>query len=306
VMIASTQIATFTRRLDVLPGDVNDDGAVNTTDGVLILYNPTPAHPYKVFYDINGDGIVDKTDFVLYRPFIGTVLPSLPPQLAAGGEGPGAAAQLTRDELAPIVTEAVEEWAAAGLPAADVARLDGVTATIAALPTGYLGGAAIGGNTIYLSADAAGYGWFIDRAPATIALSAAPAGREDLLTVVMHELGHVLGLNDVDPTTFPDDLMAETLATGVRRLPSAQDVIEVVAEQRLASKPVASGIAIADAVFGTALQDRFLVPMALAGSGTLAVNTDHAASIVVTQSRSKCAGSPMRNAVVDALFDRDH
>jgi len=66
LMIASAQIATFTRRLDVLPGDVNDDGAVNTTDGVLILYNQTPAHPYKAFYDINGDGVVDKPDFVLY------------------------------------------------------------------------------------------------------------------------------------------------------------------------------------------------------------------------------------------------
>ena len=301
--ITNAQIATFTRRLDVLPGDVNDDGAVNTTDGVLILYNPTPAHPYNVFYDINGDGVVNKADFVLYRPFIGTVLPSLPPQLAAGGEGPGGAVQLTRDELAPIVTEAVKEWAAAGLPAADVARLEGVTATIAALPAGYLGGASLGGNTIYLSADAAGYGWFIDAAPATVALSAPPAGREDLLTVVMHELGHVLGLNDVDPATFPDDLMAETLATGVRRLPSAQDVTEVVAEQRLASKPVASSTAIAHAVFETALQDGFLEPMALAGSGTLAVNTDHAANIVVTTSLSKYTGSPMRNAVVDALFD---
>ena len=35
--IASPAIATYTRRLDVLPGDVNDDGAVNTTDGLLIL-----------------------------------------------------------------------------------------------------------------------------------------------------------------------------------------------------------------------------------------------------------------------------
>ena len=37
ITIASPTIATYTRRLDVLPGDVNDDGAVNTTDGVLIL-----------------------------------------------------------------------------------------------------------------------------------------------------------------------------------------------------------------------------------------------------------------------------
>lgn len=83
--ISNVDIAPFTRRLDVLPGDTNDDGVVNTTDGVLILYNPTPAHPYSIFYDLNGDGAVNSTDFVLYRPLIGTVLPSLPPQLAAGG-----------------------------------------------------------------------------------------------------------------------------------------------------------------------------------------------------------------------------
>jgi len=36
----------------------------------------------------------------------------------------------------------------------------------------------------------------------------------DLLTVVMHELGHVLGLEDLDPDTH--DLMSETLDAGVR------------------------------------------------------------------------------------------
>ena len=66
--IGNAQIATFTRRLDVLPGDVNDDGAVNTTDGVLILANATPAHTYNVFDDINGDGAVNTSDFTLYRP----------------------------------------------------------------------------------------------------------------------------------------------------------------------------------------------------------------------------------------------
>ena len=42
--IGNSQVVTYIRRLDVLPGDVNDDGAVNTTDGVLILdsYLPRP------------------------------------------------------------------------------------------------------------------------------------------------------------------------------------------------------------------------------------------------------------------------
>ncbi len=76
VTIGNAGIATFTRRLDVLPGDVNDDGVVNTTDGVLILNNETPAHAYNIFYDINGDGVVNSADFTLCRSEIGTVLPA--------------------------------------------------------------------------------------------------------------------------------------------------------------------------------------------------------------------------------------
>ena len=85
ITIGNAQIIMYTRRLDVLPGDVNDDGVVNTTDGVFILYGQTPANAYNEIYDMNGDGAVNTADFTLYRPTIGTVLPSSPPQLAAQG-----------------------------------------------------------------------------------------------------------------------------------------------------------------------------------------------------------------------------
>jgi hypothetical protein len=39
--------------------------------------------------------------------------------------------------------------------------------------------------------------------------------RIDLLTVVEHELGHVAGLDDLDP--FADNLMSGSLASGIRR-----------------------------------------------------------------------------------------
>jgi hypothetical protein len=51
----------------------------------------------------------------------------------------------------------------------------------------------------------------------------------DLLTVVTHELGHILGLPDVSATFLPNDLMDTTLPTGTRRLPSATDVDAVFA-----------------------------------------------------------------------------
>ena len=46
----------------------------------------------------------------------------------------------------------------------------------------------------------------------------------DLLTVVEHELGHVVGLKDIDTPT--DDLMSGVLGIGVRRNPSYQDAID--------------------------------------------------------------------------------
>jgi hypothetical protein len=46
----------------------------------------------------------------------------------------------------------------------------------------------------------------------------------DLLTAVMHEMGHVLGLPDTDAP--PDDLMYINLVDGERRLPDAADVAQ--------------------------------------------------------------------------------
>jgi hypothetical protein len=42
--------------------------------------------------------------------------------------------------------------------------------------------------------------------------------------VIAHELGHTLGLEDINSLEDPDDLMADVLRSGVRRKPSAGDV----------------------------------------------------------------------------------
>ncbi len=79
ITIGNALIAPFTRRLDVLPGDVNDDGVVNVQDMVAIrnqMLGFLGAVP-TIFGDINGDGTVDINDYTAVLELIGTTLPSI-------------------------------------------------------------------------------------------------------------------------------------------------------------------------------------------------------------------------------------
>jgi Dockerin type I domain/Anthranilate synthase component I, N terminal region len=76
ITIGNAQIATYTRRVDVLPGDVNDDGVVDVRDSTLVRNQIIGISPPTAFGDINGDGTVDTTDYNLVRGRIGTKLPS--------------------------------------------------------------------------------------------------------------------------------------------------------------------------------------------------------------------------------------
>jgi hypothetical protein len=76
ITIGNDLIAMYIRRLDVLPGDVNDDGVVNVQDMVMIrneMLGLLGALP-TIFGDINGDGQVDINDYTMVRKLIGTHL----------------------------------------------------------------------------------------------------------------------------------------------------------------------------------------------------------------------------------------
>jgi hypothetical protein len=76
ITIGNALIANFTRRLEVLPGDVNDDGGVNSQDMVLIrnqIIGYAGALP-TIFGDINGDGLVDINDYTAVRTRLSTHL----------------------------------------------------------------------------------------------------------------------------------------------------------------------------------------------------------------------------------------
>ncbi len=132
---------------------------------------------------------------------------------AAGGPGPGAAS-LTQPELDGVVAAAFTRFGA-GAPAAQFGIKD--------LGDDNLGLAFEEKGTVWIDDDAAGYGWFVDPTPLEDSefvgcMCGSPAKRRmDLLSVVLHELGHLAGLPDLDPAAHPDDLMAATLPTGTRR-----------------------------------------------------------------------------------------
>jgi len=136
---------------------------------------------------------------------------------------------LTEAELQGIVAEAIGRWSdALNVDRSAEVQLSKVTFRIADL-SGLTLGQAIQ-ETILIDVNAAGYGWYVDSTPANdvefglklselelMAAGTSPAfGRMDLLTVVMHELGHVLGFEDLDPNA--QNLMSGTLDAGTRRL----------------------------------------------------------------------------------------
>ncbi|WP_162084669.1 tandem-95 repeat protein [Sulfuriferula nivalis] len=116
------------------------------------------------------------------------------------------------------------------------ANTSGVTLNIADLAGGAVGQTT--GTSITLDTNAAGYGWYVDPNPAAntdflptsnpdvwmAKAGSAAAGKMDMLSVLLHEYGHALGL---DHSANPNDFMAPDLQPGERRLPSAAELAQL-------------------------------------------------------------------------------
>jgi Ca2+-binding RTX toxin-like protein len=133
------------------------------------------------------------------------------PLVAAAGPGSAVSVEaIDVSDVEPLLSAAREDWAQSGLATNEqLAMAKGVKIEIIDLPGSLLG--EVEGNTMYLDVDAAGYGWFVDLSPANdnefardaagnlVATAGGPAvGRIDLLSVVLHELGHVMGFDHAD------------------------------------------------------------------------------------------------------------
>src|SRR5262249_23325356 len=112
----------------------------------------------------------------------------------------------------PLLAEALARWQAAGI---DTSALHGIDVRIANLGGHTLGQAA--GGVLWLDDNAAGWGWFVDATPWEDSEFTTPGnqgeqGRMDLLTVLEHEIGHLLGRDHE-----AEGVMQETLTAGTRR-----------------------------------------------------------------------------------------
>lgn len=137
---------------------------------------------------------------------------------------------ISEAQLQPIVNEAIARWVTIDVDASQI--LAGVDVRLADLDPGQLGRTS--GSTVWIDRDAAGQGWFVDLTPSDDdefddilagAMLAAEggdaAGRYDLLSVVAHELGHVLGLDHGHSEQGLSALMSAQLSPGMRTIPAA-------------------------------------------------------------------------------------
>jgi hypothetical protein len=105
------------------------------------------------------------------------------------------------------------------------------------LPAGELGVAFPSADKVLIDTSAADHGWFVDPTPlqdeeftpapsgALFAAAGTAAGdHTDLLTAVLHEMGHLAGLPDVSAASSPADLMGDQMGTG-SRLTAALDQV---------------------------------------------------------------------------------
>ncbi|MEM7699026.1 MAG: cadherin-like domain-containing protein [Verrucomicrobiota bacterium] len=136
--------------------------------------------------------------------------------------------RLEQEDLEALAEEALERWKESGISADQLSALEAVEYRVEDLIGELLGQAE--GSVITIDIDAAGREWFVDVTPELdeefldqdgsrlLATEDSALGGVDLLTTLLHEQGHILGLED-QGLNQSSDLMFGFLGEGIRRLP---------------------------------------------------------------------------------------
>ncbi|WP_166038189.1 Ig-like domain-containing protein [Sphingosinicella sp. YJ22] len=136
---------------------------------------------------------------------------------------------LSQAELDYLVDAAIQRWIDAGASAEQVAAMRAATFAVADMTGVQLGMS--DGSIIHIDNDGGRAGWFLDTTPGAdeeyggtgtrlVATVGAASQGVDLLTVLMHELGHQAGLADHYDIAARDDIMYGYAYEGERRLPA--------------------------------------------------------------------------------------
>ena len=234
--------------LSIITGD-NPDGAFQT----VAKYSSTPLSP-----NLPSQTPLYSSPFTLSPlPFPPSPTPAQTNQTSLLENTPS---PLTLEQLSRVESTAVNLWQSL---LSDHRQLD-VNFQITDLANGEIAQAQVTkfsptglatGGTILIDRNAQGAGWFVDPTPLDwseftplqgSSLQAKPdtaaAGKYDLFTALLHELGHISGFghgdttfdsqpvaltndnNHIDSALYPHDLMASGLEVGERRLPSELDI----------------------------------------------------------------------------------
>src|SRR5688572_6318637 len=139
--------------------------------------------------------------------------PALPNASAVAGDNiditgampaaPSGATLTAADITDAVMTAAAAVWVGVTAPSYTVAVGDLEPPAIATTA----------GSSITIDADAAGRLWHTGTASGPADANAGV----DLVTVLAHEIGHVLGFGDLDPASFANEVMTNSIEPGVRR-----------------------------------------------------------------------------------------
>ncbi|WP_156177846.1 hypothetical protein, partial [Crocosphaera watsonii] len=140
--------------------------------------------------------------------------------------------EISDESLQPIFESAITLWKDAGISSEQINKLQSAKIEFADLGSGLLG--TTFEQSIILDKNAAGYGWFVDLTPLNneefienglnlVALENSSAvNKIDLVTVIAHEMGHLLNLPDFD---YRDtSIMGGLLSPGMRKLGISEEI----------------------------------------------------------------------------------